>query len=584
MRRNDLVIRIAGESGEGVVSTGDLVTQAAARAGFRVLTFKTYPAEIKGGHVIYQLRLSDDDLTSQGDQVDILLAFNQEAYDTSYTLLRDGGLLIYDSATFTPPADERCRHKAVPLTDIAKTQLKFELGKNVVAVGVVAAMFGLDVAVIERLLQEKFGRKGEEILAKNMRALKAGTDYVETHIADRHDFILEAGAPIPGVMVVSGNQALSLGAIAAGLNNFFGYPITPASEIMEFLATELPKVGGLVVQAEDEMASIGMALGASYAGRKAMTASAGPGISLMVEMLGLAAMAELPCVIVDVQRAGPSTGMPTKHEQGDLNLVVFAGHGEVQRIVLAPTSVADCFYQAVNAINLAERYQLPVFLLSDTTLATRTESIARPDLAGLEVWDRVRYVAEEAEPTGSDGYRRYEMTESGVSPMSIPGQEGGAYVSTGLEHNEYGRPRYDSTSHARMTEKRNRKLATCVADAPPADSYGPQDADVGVITWGSTYGEAVEAAKAANARGMRVACMAPKMLWPLPDWQIEPFLRGKRLIIVPEVNYSGQFADLLQARYLVRTQKVNTYGGVPFNTSQILEAIEKAYEEVLQHA
>lgn len=584
MRRNDLVIRMAGESGEGVVSTGDLVTQAAARAGFRVLTFKTYPAEIKGGHVIYQLRLSDGELTSQGDAVDILLAFNQEAYDTSYSLLRDGGLLIYDSAACTPPPDHRCRHRAVPLTEIAKTQLRFELGKNVVAVGVVAAMFGLDVEVIQRLLQEKFSRKGEEVLNKNLRALQAGVDYVEAHIADRQEFLLEAGAPIPGVMVVSGNQALSLGAIAAGLQNFFGYPITPASDIMEFLATELPRTGGMVLQAEDEIASIGMVLGASYAGKKAMTSSAGPGISLMVEMLGLAAMAELPCVIVDVQRAGPSTGMPTKHEQGDLNLVVFGGHGEVQRIVIAPTSVADCFYQAVNAINLSERYQVPVILLSDTILATRTESIARPDLEALQIWERDRFVPDEAAPTGSDGYMRYQSTANGVSPMSIPGQEGGGYVSTGLEHNEYGRPRYDPLTHSRMTEKRFRKMEVCVEDAPAADFYGPPGADVGVITWGSTFGTALEAVKLANSRGMAVACLAPKMLWPLPDWQIEPFLAGKRLIIVPEVNYSGQFAALLQARYAVRVQKVNTYGGVPFQAAQILMAIEKVYGEVLQHA
>jgi len=304
----------------------------------------------------------------------------------------------------------------------------------------------------------------------------------------------------------------------------------------------------------------------------------------MVEMLGLAAMAELPCVIVDVQRAGPSTGMPTKHEQGDLNLVVFGGHGEVQRIVIAPTSVADCFYQAVNAINLSERYQVPVILLSDTILATRTESIARPDLEGLQIWERDRFVPDEAAPTGSDGYMRYQATANGVSPMSIPGQEGGGYVSTGLEHNEYGRPRYDPLTHSRMTEKRFRKMEVCVEDAPAADFYGPPGADVGVITWGSTFGTALEAVKLANSRGMAVACLAPKMLWPLPDWQIEPFLAGKRLIIVPEVNYSGQFAALLQARYAVRVQKVNTYGGVPFQAAQILTAIEKVYGEVLQHA
>jgi 2-oxoglutarate ferredoxin oxidoreductase subunit alpha len=295
-------------------------------------------------------------------------------------------------------------------------------------------------------------------------------------------------------------------------------------------------------------------------------------------------MAELPCVIVDVQRAGPSTGMPTKQEQGDLNLAVFGGHGEVQRVVLAPTSVEDCFYQAVNAINFAERYQVPVFLLSDTTLATRTERIPRPNQQALDIWQRQRFESSADEPTGSDGYRRYMMTDSGVSPMSIPGQEGGAYVSTGLEHNEYGRPRYDPVSHSMMTEKRFRKLETCVQDAPAAAQFGPAGADVGIITWGSTYGTAVEAAKLANQRGMAVACLAPKLLWPLPDWQIEPFLQGKRVILVPEVNYSGQFALLLQGRYRIRVERLNTYGGVPFLTSEILTAIERVYGEVLQHA
>jgi len=276
--------------------------------------------------------------------------------------------------------------------------------------------------------------------------------------------------------------------------------------------------------------------------------------------------------------------MPTKQEQGDLNFAVYAAHGEVQRIVLAPTSVEDCFYQAVNAFNLSERYQLPVFLLSDTTLATRTECIPRPDESALEIWERERYAPAASEPAGGDGYRRYLDTESGVSPMSVPGQEGGAYVSTGLEHSEYGSPRYDPETHARMTEKRFRKLEISVRDAPPSESFGPADAEIGVIAWGSTYGTVLEAVSLVGARGMSVACMAPKMLWPLPDWQLEPFLRGKRAILVAEVNYSGQFAELLKARYGVQVRKVNTYGGVPFNSSEIVGAIERAYGEVLQHA
>ncbi|MHB8992210.1 MAG: 2-oxoacid:acceptor oxidoreductase subunit alpha, partial [Chloroflexota bacterium] len=452
MANRDLVVRVAGESGEGVISTGELVAQAAARAGFELLTFKTYPAEIKGGHALIQLRLSDRRLHSQGDQLDILLAFNQEAYDRNIADLKPGGLLIYDSAGFTPPESGDRLQYAVPLAEIARTQLRFELGKNVVAVGVVAALFDLPREQLVRLLGEKFGRKGEDVVAKNVAALDAGIQYVRDQMGGRVGFAIKPAESGGEIVVVSGNQALAMGAMAAGCQNYFGYPITPATDIMEFLAAHLPKVGGSAVQAEDEIAAAGMVLGASYGGARAMTATSGPGLSLMVEMLGLGAMAELPAVIVDVQRAGPSTGMPTKHEQGDLNLAVAGAHGEVQRIVLAPTSVEDCFYQAVNAFNLAEQYQMPVILLSDTVLATRTERIPRPDLSKVERKGRVLY-----RPNGGGGqgdgekFRRYALTPTGVSPMSVPGQAGGQYVATGLEHGDLGRPRYDPDTHRLMT-------------------------------------------------------------------------------------------------------------------------------------
>ena len=580
MARRDLVIRIAGESGEGVISTGELVAQVAARAGFDLVTFKTYPAEIKGGHALIQLRVGDQRLYTHGDELDVLLAFNQEAFDKNVGDLRKGGLLIYDSAELSPLASPDRHQYAVPLTEIARSQLKFELGKNVVAVGVVAALFGLSRDKLAKLIGEKFGRKGEDVVAKNVAALDAGLAYVQEKLgADAH-FSVRSGEPRSDVIVVSGNQALAMGAMAAGCRNYFGYPITPATDIMEFLAAELPKLGGSVVQAEDEIAAAGMVLGASYGGARAMTATSGPGLSLMVEMLGLGAMAELPAVIVDVQRAGPSTGMPTKHEQGDINLAVSGGHGEIQRIVLAPTSVEDCFFQAVNAFNLAEQYQMPVILLSDTALATRTERIPRPDLSKVTLVPRLLY-----EPNGSglhDGerFKRYAITPNGISPMSVPGQAGGQYVATGLEHSDLGRPRYDPESHSRMTEKRFRKLETAVADAPAADRYGDASADIGIVTWGSSMGAVIEAVQRAAEEGIAAEAIAPKMLWPIPDHQIGDFIRNKRVLIVPEVNYTGQYADLLAARYKREVVKVNSYGGVPFKVGQIVKAIEEVGQNV----
>jgi len=584
--RDDLVIRVAGEAGEGVLSTGQLILLAAARAGYGVLTDSVPPAEIKGGHSLFQIRLSPHRLHSRGDVIDILLAFNQEAFDRNIRELREGGLLVYDSSEFTPPENPGTyQQHALPLTDIAKKEIQFELGKNVVAVGAISALFGLDPEYIRKLLHQRFARKGEDILNKNYQALDAGIGYVERNIPERGALQVQPGAP-DGIarMVVAGNQAIAMGAIAAGCRVYAGYPITPATDIMEFLAAELPKIGGSVVQAEDEMSALGMAIGASYAGKKAMTATSGPGFSLMIELAGLATMAEIPIVIVDAQRAGPSTGMPTRQEQGDLFLAALGGHGEIQRIVLAPVSVSDCFTQAINAFNLAEQFQLPVILMGDTTLGVRAESIPVPDLSKHPIVNRLTREANgngtngHAEIAVESGYQRYKVTESGISPMAIPGQAGGQYVATGLEHNESGRPRSDAANHRKMTEKRFSKLEQARQAAPPAHYYGDQDADVGILCWGSAWGPVVEAIDIAAAKGLKVAAMAPRMIWPLPDDQLKPFIESKRVVLVPEMNYSGQFAQLLRARYLRDLVSITDYSGGVFTVARLVQEIEGVHQ------
>jgi len=608
-QRDDLVIRVAGEAGEGVLSTGQLLTLAAARAGYAVLTDSVPPAEIKGGHSLFQIRIAPHRLRARGDVVDILLAFNQEAFDRNINELRDGGLLVYDSGELTPlDSGGRYEQHALPLTDIAKNELKFELGKNVVAVGALAALFGLSADHIRELLRQRFARKGEDILNKNYAALDAGFGYVGRNIPERGALQVQPGAPTEyRKLVVSGNQAIAMGSLAGGCRVYAGYPITPATDIMEFLAAELPKVGGSVVQAEDEMSAIGMAIGSSYAGKKSMTATSGPGLSLMVELMGLAGMAEIPLVIVDAQRVGPSTGMPTRQEQGDLFLAALGGHGEIQRVVLAPVSVADCFTQAVNAFNLAEQFQMPVLLLTDTILAVRTEGIPAPDLATLEIVDRATYAGSPAAtesvangtsangasanaaasangagvaPGIESGYKRYTFTESGVSPMAIPGTEGGQYVATGLEHNEAGRPRSDGGNHVAMTDKRFHKMEMARRAAPPAHTYGDPEAEIGVLCWGPAFGMVVEAIDILAQRGIKVSALAPRMLWPLPDQQLKPFIESKRIVLVPEMNYSGQFAQLVRARYLSDVRSVTEYSGAAFQVSRLVQEIEG----VVQHA
>jgi 2-oxoglutarate ferredoxin oxidoreductase subunit alpha len=584
--REDLVIRIAGEAGEGVSITGQMVTQATARAGYYVLTDSVPPAEIKGGYSFYQIRLGEKRLRARGDAVDVLLAFNQEAFDNSIEHLRVGGILIYDSAELSPPESDRYRSYAVPLTSIAKNEVELALSKNMVAVGAVAGLFGLDKEHIHRLLREsKLAKKGADILNKNLKAVDLGYAYVLEHVAERNSLEVRP-SKLEGRVVLSGNHAVALGALVAGCRRYAGYPITPATDIMEFLADELPRVGGAVIQAEDEIAAIGMVLGASYAGQKSMTATSGPGFSLMTEMLGLASMAEIPTVVIDCQRSGPSTGMPTRHDQGDLNLAVYGAHGEVQRVVLAPTSLMDCFWTTIDAFNLAEEFQLPVIVLQDTVLAVRTESIPRPDLSKVNVVDRRTFAYHDVggahEPgydaaSGPERYLRYEITADGVSPMAIPGTPGGAYVATGLEHTQAANTTSDAAVHSAMTEKRFRKLEGVLARAPAAHEYGDPAADIGLLTWGSTLGVVAEAIDRLQEEGIAAHALAPRLLWPLPTAQIDPFLAHKRVVIVPEVNYTGQFAQLLKTQYQnVPFTRLNVYGGQPFSVATIVEAVRSA--------
>src|SRR3990170_2532726 len=392
MAKSDIIIRIGGEGGEGVISTGDMFSTGAARTGFHVFTFRTYPAEIKGGHAWYQIRVSDKPVLSIGDGIDVLIAFDAEAYEKHIGLVHEHGVVIYDPDRVSPNgADGRVLYP-VSLQKMARERLDFQRGKNHLTLGVMAGLFGLDPASLEDLVKTRLKRRAE-LLEKNLEALHFGYQY--TREIRKEDGYYLGSSDHVSRLVMSGNDAIVAGALYAGCRFYAGYPITPASEILETMARELPKVGGTFLQAEDEIASMASVIGASFAGTKAMTATSGPGFSLMTELMGLASMAEVPCVIVDAQRAGPSTGMPTKLEQGDLFQALYGGHGDFPRIVVAPGSVEDCIYQIVNAFNLSERYQMPSIFLSDQSLSHRTESLQMPDFERLAVTERTRPGPEE---------------------------------------------------------------------------------------------------------------------------------------------------------------------------------------------
>lgn len=564
MARKSVVIRLAGESGEGVISSGDILTQAAARGGYWTNTFRTFPAEIKGGPCMYQVRMGSERVFSHGQEVDLLVCFNQEAWDLHWDSLGPDGVILFDDTAVTIPEEFTDRARPVRMESLAKEIGGSLRAKNMVAAGAVAAVISFDTTPIEELVLRRYAHK-QGVADANIAALRAGGD----EAADLKDR-LAVDAPVEieeDRVLMSGNQAIAVGAVAAGVDYFGGYPITPASDILEWLSAKLPSVGGKTIQCEDEIASLASCLGASYAGAKAMTATSGPGLSLMSELIGFAGMAEIPVVIVDAQRGGPSTGLPTKTEQSDLNHALYGGHGEAPRVVIAPVSVEDCFWAAIDAFNYSERFQVPVILLTDQGLATRMEVIHKPDTSKVERWERK---TRDDVPEGAE-YKRYEYTPDHISAMGIPGQPGGQYVATGIEHDEYGHPGYTPEIHDGMQTKRWEKLAPLANGLVRHVQHGDDaPTDVAIIGFGSTFGPVREAIDALKAEGLSVGAFYPRVLGPFPADAVTAFTANAKHVIVPEVNYTGQLARLIKAETsgITLTSRAKC-DGLPFTAEEI---------------
>ena len=578
MPRQDVVVRVAGEGGEGVISVAEILTRTAVNAGHDVFTFRSYPAEIKGGLAMMQVRIANHALASIGSGTDVLMCFNQEAFDVWGERMNDGGVLLYDPKHCSIPEDYRYAAFEVPLHDTAMKETGARISKNIVALASLVHTIDLPSQKAKDLVIAKFKRKGDEVVQKNNQAFDAGMALLNGS-PDLDKLRLEpsaAGSKPEGRVVLAGNQSLSLGALAAGCEFVAGYPITPATQVLEFMMKYLPGMGGRVIQAEDEISAVAACLGASYAGRKSMTATSGPGLCLMSELLGMASISELPVVVADVMRSGPGTGMPTKTEQADLMFAIHGTTGEAPHIVLAATSIEDCFYQAINAFNLAERYQCPVILLSDQAMAYRTKTVDRPSAEGIEIVGRERPAG-----TALEDYQRYLDTETGVSPMAVPGTEGAMYVSTGLEHDERGHANYTPENRVKMTEKRYRKMRTLAAELN-ANGNGTRDdgdgAEVGVIGWGSTEGPINEAIRRAEQNGMKVAHIHPRVLYPLPTESIEGFIKPLKKLLVVEENYTAQFSKHLCSHVNVGDTEiinVNQCTGMPYTPDMVYGELEK---------
>jgi len=574
---DDLILAMAGSGGDGVISAGESLLSAVAADGYGAMLTKSFGSQIRGGESSCRLRVSTSPVLNPGGVVDVAVAFNWEHFLRFGPEIPVGArsIVIYEEATGVAPEDiplggvRPSEVVPVPIERMAGETSGKLRAKNTIVMGLLCGWFGLAEAGVLRGMRKKFGSKGADILAANEQAFQAGAAFAEAHPL-REDRRIKPVDGRAAKILVDGNDICAAGAIFAGCRFFGGYPITPSSEIMQFFNREIWKYGGSVLQAEDEIAGIGAVVGASFAGVKSMTATSGPGLSLKTEIMGLATIAEIPLVCINVQRGGPSTGLPTKTEQSDLFAAAFSAHGDVARPILAPIGVADMFGVTVEAFNISEAYQTPVIVLSDQEISQRKEAIDPIDTGKFEIVDRRR-----PDPGELADYVRFRMTESGVSPMSQPGMRGGEYLASGIEHDERGAPSVNGDVHARMNEKRFRKLVPLQRRDDLFVKTGPDDAPLGLIAWGSVAGVALEAAGRARADGIPVKVLIPKLLYPVAIPVYEAFFKSLRRCIVIEQSHQGQLHKLLRmwAPCPAAFESMAKDGANPFSPEEIHTAI-----------
>jgi len=583
MARVDLTIEICGMSGDGTIAAGGILNEAMSRAGLSVFAFDSYPAEIRGfGRCVTHSRIGDQEMRALSEKTHVLISLDDKESQSRTPLLAKEAVVLFDNkppsyveegTSIAAHVEPDVRLFGMPFTDLAAAASGSARGRNLAALGGFAAIFGVPPAHFREVIAKKFKAKGEKVLDANLKSFDAGYRYASEAFKERERPVLSL--PEPGKdeerILISGNEAVARAALDAGLKLYFGYPITPATPIMEYLAKALPAKGGRVVQMEDEIASIGAVLGSFFAGKRAMTATSGPGFALMTELITHGVMSETPAVIINAQRGGPATGMPSKTEQSDLHAAVFGGPGDSARIVIAPTNVRECYEYTLLSFQLAERYQTPVVVLTDFFLNNRVEKvkIARATESQREDWSVY------PDESSKGQYERYRVTESGISPMAIPGTEGFLFDATGLEHTEKGRPDYSSETHTKMTEKRHRKIQGALKDLPkPLEFSFGEAMDVGVIAWGSTFGSALEAVLTAQREGQKVGALKVTSLFPYHAETIRAFMKKCKEILIPELNYEGQLANLIGHLHGKDVVRLNRTTGMPMSPTLIFDKVK----------
>jgi 2-oxoglutarate ferredoxin oxidoreductase subunit alpha len=566
MMSRSISIAFTGSGGAGAMTAGQALLDAAARAGYYGFMTRSLGPQIRGGEAAALLRIGCEPVGSAADVYDILVAFDWMSVSrfAGEIPLAPASLVLADPEAGPMPAQLALYGAPQAALAFGAITEAIDGGRaNMVGLGAVAALIGLDIDVVEAALAAKLGKKGEATLAASRAAILAGAQAVAGLPRRTLD---KPAARTDGRWNISGNEAAGLGALRAGVRFVAAYPITPATEILEWMAPALAETGGVLVQAEDELASINMTLGASFSGVPAMTATSGPGLALMTEALGLAVASETPVVVVDVMRGGPSTGIPTKSEQADLNIALSGLHGDAPHLVVAPNSVADCLAATQWAVHLAEALQAPAIVLSDQAMG---QARAIVDAPADELGTAKRLVAE----TATDGYARYALTETGVSPMALPGTPGGAYIADGLEHNVKGTPSSQAGDHRRQLDKRAKKLDGFDYGTRWADIEG--DGEVAVVTWGSTTGAVLEAVEGLRAEGRKVKTISLRLLQPARPAEMAAALAGVDRVVVVEQSHSRQFHQYLRAHFDLpaRVDVISQPGPLPIRPHDIAAAV-----------
>lgn len=568
----DLGWKVGGAQGEGIDSTQDIFALSLFRLGYYVSTYRHFMSLIKGGHTNGKVRITSDITGHHGDDLHILLAFDQETINHNFHELIDGAVLIYDTAIKDAqvPENDKVHICPVPLTEMAK-EAGSPIMKNMVSMGVTAAIIGLTPDDFRSVVVDKFGGKGDEIVDSNIAAIQKGFDFAKENFTATLE--LPARPEVKSErLYISGNDAVSLGAIAGGCRLLAQYPITPATEVMYQMIKKFPQFGGTVVQAEDEIAAVMMAIGGNYTGVRSMTATSGPGLSLMMEALGLAGISETPLVIIDVMRAGPSTGLPTKTEQSDVLTMMYGSHGEIPRIVLTPRNVEECFFFTMEAFNLAEKYQCPVIVATDLYMGMNKQTVESIDFDKFNI-NRGKLISDEQLAELEKGaFKRFDVTaEDGVSFRSIPGQKNGRFVAMGNESDEVGVEMEEPEMRVLQMDKRAKKLAN-FSDLAGATYVGAENAELLLVDFGSMTGPQREVYEALAAEGVSVGQLSIARLLPFPTEEIKAYINNAKKVLVTEMNSHGQLKNQLKQFVGGDHNKYESclkYSGDPFLVNEI---------------